>query len=118
MFSAPGPGPWPVGPGPGPMGPWPSEELFVGYQQLRAGCRCRAEGLFASRDLGSLIISDLGPPVEFGSPSPFANLPFSFEPFPSRLNTSWFVGTADGINNAEVVMMVGGYDGGFGARVG
>ena len=118
MFSAPGPGPWPVGPGPGPMGPGPSEELFVGYQQLRAGCRCRAEGLFASRDLGSLIISDLGPPVEFGSPSPFANLPFSFEPFPSRLNTSWFVGTADGINTAEVVMKVGGYDGGFEARGG
>ena len=113
MFSAPGPGPWPVGPGPGPMGPGPSEELFVGYQQVRAGCRCRAEGLFASRDLGSLIISDLGPPVEFGSPSPFANHPFSFEPFPSRLNTSWFVGTADGINTAEVVMMVGVYDGGF-----
>ena len=107
-----------MGPGPGPMGPGPSEELFVGYQQLRAGCRCRAEGLFASRDLGSLIISDLGPPVEFGSPSPFANLPFSFEPFPSRLNTSWFVGTADGINTAEVVMKVGGYDGGFEARVG
>ena len=106
-----------MGPGPGPMGPGPSEELFVGYQQVRAGCRCRAEGLFASRDLGSLIISDLGPPVEFGSPSPFANLPFSFEPFPSRLNTSWFVGTADGINTAEVVMMVGGYDE-FGARVG
>ena len=118
MFSAPGPGPWPVGPGPGPKGSGPSEELFVGYQQVRAGCRCRAEGLFASRDLGSLIISDLGPPVEFGSPSPFANLPFSFEPFPSRLNTSWFVGTADGINTAEVVMKVGGYDGGFEARVG
>ena len=56
--------------------------------------------------------------MEFGSPSPFANLPFSFEPFPSRLNTSWFVGTADGINTAEVVMKVGGYDGGFEARVG
>ena len=100
------------------MGPRPSEEVVVGYQQLRAGCRCRAEGLFASRDLGSLIISDLGPPVEFGSPSPFANLQSSFDPFPSRLNTSWFVGTADGINNAEVVMIVVGYDGGFGARVG
>ena len=74
--------------------------------------------MFASRDLGSLILSDLGPPVEFGSPSPFSNLPSSFDPFPSRLVTSWFVGTADGINNAEVVMMVGGYDGGFGARVG
>ena len=114
MVLAPGPGPWPMGPGPGPMGPGPSEELFVGYQQLRSGCRCRAEGLFASSDLGSLIISDLGPPVEFGSPSPFANLPFSF----SVPITSWFVGTADGINTAEVVMMVGGYDGGFEAGVG
>ena len=102
-----------MGPGPGP-----SEEVFVGYQQLRAGCRCRTEGLFASRDLGSLILLDLWPPVEFGSPSPFPNLPSSFDPFPSRLNTSWLVGTADGINNAEVAMMVGGYDGGFGARVG
>ena len=27
-------------------------------------------------------------------------------------------GTADGVNHAEVFMMVGGYDGGFGARVG
>ena len=104
-----------MGPRPWPMGPGPSEKVFVGYQQLLAGRRCRLEGLFASRDLGSLILSDLGPPVAVHLHS---KLPPSLDPFPSRLNTSWFVGTADGISNAEVVMMVGGYDGGFGARVG
>ena len=97
------------------MGPGRGEEIFVGYQQLRAGCRCRAEGVTAPRDLGTLILSDLGPQVAVHFHS---NLPSSFDAFPSRLNTSWFVGNADGISNAEVVMMVGGYDGGFGARVG
>ena len=104
-----------MGPGPWPMGPGPSEEVFVGYQQLRAGCRCRREGLFAFRDLGSRILSDLGTPLAVDLHVPISR---SFDPAPSRLNTSWFVGTADGISNAEVVMMVGGYDGGFGARVG
>ena len=67
---------------------------------------------------GPWVTHSLGPRAAGGSPSLFPNLPCSLDPFPSRLNTSWFVGTADGVNNAEVVMMVGGYDGGFGARVG
>ena len=95
-----------MGPGPWPMGPGPSEEVFVGYQQLRGGSK------------GPRVTHSLGPRAAGGSPSAFPNLPSSFDPFPSRLSTSWFVGIADGINNAEVVMMVGGYDGGFGARVG
>ena len=64
------------------------------------------------------VTHSLGPSAASGSPSPFPNLPSSSDPFPSSLNTSWFVGTADGINNAEVVVMVGDYDGGFRARVG
>jgi len=68
--------------------------------------------------MGPRVTHSLGPRAAGGSPSPFPNLPSSFDPFPSRLNTSWFVGTANGIDNAELVMLVDGYDAGFEARVG
>ena len=103
-----------MGPGPGPRGPGSYLLVISNFGWLSL------QGRRLVCFKGPRVTHSLGPKAAGGARQSISipSVPSSFDPFPSRLNTSWFVGTANGIDNAELVMLVDGYDAGFEARVG